>query len=177
MPGTPPTCTSGGFTDSVVCERCGETLVAGEEIPAPGHDWGAWGKLNETLHQRVCANDPTHVETEAHVWNEGEVTKPVTATQNGERTFKCTVCGEVRVEVIEKPPVTSANIGDIDRDGAITAADARLALRAAVELEHYEGLTADIADADRNGAITSADARLILRAAVELEDTRNWITP
>ena len=177
VPGVPATCTSGGTTDSVVCERCGETLTAAVQIPAPGHSWGEWTELNETLHQRVCANDPLHAETEAHTWNEGEVTKPVTAFENGELTLTCLVCGAVRTEIIEKPAVTSANIGDIDGDEKLTAADARLALRAAVGLENYEGLIADIADADRSGTITASDARLILRAAVGLEDRKDWIDP
>ena len=61
--------------------------------------------------------------------------------------------------------------GDVDGDGDVTAADARLALRAAVALEAYlpgssEYLTAD---ADGDGALSSADARLILRMAVGLE--------
>ena len=61
--------------------------------------------------------------------------------------------------------------GDVDGDGEVTAADARLALRAAVGLESYatgsrEALACDV---DRDGQITSADARLILRAAVGLE--------
>ena len=65
--------------------------------------------------------------------------------------------------------------GDIDQDGNITAADARLALRAAVELEHYAVGTEKfaLADYDRNGKITSADARYILRVAVGLEPFAN----
>ena len=61
--------------------------------------------------------------------------------------------------------------GDPDNDGAVTAADARLALRRSVLLEDYaEGSPAYIAcDVDGNGLITAADARLILRAAVGLE--------
>ncbi|MBR0508567.1 MAG: carbohydrate-binding domain-containing protein [Clostridia bacterium] len=61
--------------------------------------------------------------------------------------------------------------GDVDGDGEVTAADARLALRASVGLETYatgsrEALACDV---DRDGQITSADARLILRASVGLE--------
>ena len=68
--------------------------------------------------------------------------------------------------------VSAAALGDVDADGEITAADARLALRRAVELEDYApGSEAFLAcDADYDDAVTAADARLILRAAVELED-------
>ena len=61
--------------------------------------------------------------------------------------------------------------GDVDADDAVTAADARLALRAAVGLEDYAADSYEFraADVDRSGEITAADARLILRAAVGLE--------
>ena len=170
--GKVPTCTEAGWEAYQTCSRCDYTTY--KALPAPGHSWGAWTGVNETQHSRVCANDPMHVETENHVWNEGEVTKPATATENGERTFTCTVCGATRTEIIQKPAVTPENIGDINGDGEITSADARLALRAAVGLEEYEGFTADVADANRDGEITSADARLLLRAAVGLEDPVNW---
>lgn len=61
--------------------------------------------------------------------------------------------------------------GDVDDDGEVTAADARLALRAAVELEDYapQSLPFARADYDRDGEITASDARMILRTAVALE--------
>ena len=64
------------------------------------------------------------------------------------------------------------SLGDVDGEGGVTAADARLALRAAVGLENYAPGSAEFkaADADHDNKITSADARLILRAAVGLED-------
>ena len=62
--------------------------------------------------------------------------------------------------------------GDIDGDETVTAADARLALRAAVQLEHYlDGSAVFLAaDTDGSGSVTAADARAILRAAVGLEE-------
>ena len=60
--------------------------------------------------------------------------------------------------------------GDLDFDGNVTAADARIALRIAVKLEQPQdeiGFTA--ADIDKDGQITAVDARLILRRAVWLE--------
>lgn len=60
-------------------------------------------------------------------------------------------------------------LGDIDGNDSITAADARLALRASVGLETLSPEQTAAADADFNGTITAADARLILRASVGLE--------
>ena len=67
-------------------------------------------------------------------------------------------------------------LGDVDNDGRITAADARLALRRAVLLEDYPEDSEKFirCDVDRDGKVTEKDMRLILRAAVELEDYRSW---
>lgn len=69
------------------------------------------------------------------------------------------VCGTVRLA------------GDVDGDGQLLAADARLTLRAAVGLENYELGSPEFiaADTDGNGTIEASDARNILRAAVGLE--------
>ena len=67
--------------------------------------------------------------------------------------------------------------GDVDGDGRISSADARLALRASVGLEQAikAGSAAyKAADADGDGKVTSADARLILRGSVGLEDVSKW---
>ena len=74
------------------------------------------------------------------------------------------------------PPASAVKPGDVDFDGEITAADARLALRRAVELETYApGSDEFIAcNVDKDAEVTAADARLILRAAVELEDPATW---
>ena len=62
-------------------------------------------------------------------------------------------------------------LGDVDGDGRVTAADARLALRAAIGLEDYAPGTLWFvcADYDGNGEITAGDARMVLRTAVALE--------
>ena len=74
------------------------------------------------------------------------------------------------------PGASSVKLGDVDGNGEINSADARLCLRRAVDLETYEkGSDKFIAcDVDKNNEVTSADARKILRAAVELEDPSTW---
>ena len=66
-----------------------------------------------------------------------------------------------------QPPVLK---GDVNDDGAVTAEDARLALRAAVGLDRlipgFPRFTA--ADYNEDEALTAADARAILRLAVGL---------
>ena len=73
--------------------------------------------------------------------------------------------------------------GDIDGDGNITAADARLALRMSVDIMHDDGIPftdkqITAADVDRDGRVTGADARLLLRKAVGLEViSEGWAGP
>ncbi len=63
--------------------------------------------------------------------------------------------------------------GDADEDGKLSAADARLALRASVNLENLsetQKAAANIDNSDKN--ISAADARIILRASVGLENMK-----
>lgn len=57
--------------------------------------------------------------------------------------------------------------GDINFDGKVNAADARLALRAAVKLEKLTSAQILAGDMDGDGKITAADARIVLQKAVK----------
>ena len=69
--------------------------------------------------------------------------------------------------------VSAANyrLGDVDNDGAVTAADARLALRKSVGLEYFVAGSREFlaCDVDCDNTVTAADARVILRVSVGLE--------
>lgn len=75
------------------------------------------------------------------------------------------------------PDIPDPLFGDVDFDGAVTASDARLALRRAVELEDYaeDSDAFFVSDVDFDGKVTASDARAILRAAVGLEDPADWL--
>lgn len=62
-----------------------------------------------------------------------------------------------------------ASLYDVNGDGNISAADARLALRASARLEVLEGNSFTAADTDKDGKITASDARRILRKASKLD--------
>ena len=104
----------------------------------------------------VCDNNKDGIVTE-HTWNNWIYTK-------GSRkvTRDCSVCHETETRFI-------ALVGDSNGDGKLTAADARIALRAAVRLEPITDALLETSDINRDGAITASDARSILRAAVKLE--------
>lgn len=61
--------------------------------------------------------------------------------------------------------MTSRKTGDVNDDGKITAADARLILRAAAGIQVLSGDAADAADVNGDSVITAKDARSVLRYA------------
>ena len=58
--------------------------------------------------------------------------------------------------------------GDADGDGAVTAADALIVLRAALGLHGVSSAVENACDMDHNGSLTLVDALLILRLAIGL---------
>ncbi len=64
--------------------------------------------------------------------------------------------------------------GDVDCDGAVSASDARAALRVAVGLDTIKDYQESAADVDRDTKITASDAREILRASVGLTDKKDF---
>ena len=82
--------------------------------------------------------------------------------------FKSTIVGPITPEVL---------LGDVDGSGKVDTADARLALRQAIGLEHYapESNEFKACDADKNGKVETKDARYILRHGIGLPNTEiSW---
>lgn len=78
-------------------------------------------------------------------------------------SYQCTF----KYFVVER---TGVYLGDVDADGKVTAADARLALRVSARLEEI-GYTALLAaDVNFDRRITADDARKILRVSAKLEE-------
>ena len=101
---TAPTCTEAGetvYTSASFENSAFEAQTKTEPIPATGHSWGAWTKVDGTNHQRVCGNDASHVETAAHNWNAGDVISSATPTQPGTKRYTCADCGATKNESIE----------------------------------------------------------------------------
>ena len=71
-PAVPATCTETGLTDGAHCSRCNAVIKAQQEVPALGHDWGAYAQ-----------------------------TKVPTCTEEGVETSECTRCGETQTREIE----------------------------------------------------------------------------
>lgn len=66
-------CTHDGKDSDTVCTECGKVLAFGEKEDATGHDW-----------------------------DEGTIILAPTATAEGKKEFKCTVCGNTKIETLAK---------------------------------------------------------------------------
>ena len=107
---TEPTCTEDGVK-TYTCAVCGDTRT--EPVNKLNHNYGAWVSLGEgenDSHTRTCANDPAHVETAPHRWNEGTVNEGYSCVTGGIRTYTCLDCGQIRTETIA--PGASHTWGD-----------------------------------------------------------------
>ena len=126
------TATVTSATTPATCEAAGSivyTATEGEHtdtktvtIPATGHNWGTptytWAADNSTVTAtRVCANDPTHVETET-VNTSYEVTTAPTFTTVGEGVYTATFTNPAFTEqtkTVEIPKLTeSATVAYVD---------------------------------------------------------------
>ena len=178
---TAPTCTEQGYTTHT-CAACGDSYVD-SHVDAVGHSYGQWYTVTEAtctddgLVRRDCANCD-HYETDVvgatgHDY-ETVVIAP-TCTEKGSTTYTCH-CGHTYVEEI---PATGHEyvdgecihcgedevqtlLGDVNGDGKVTTADARMILLYIVGKAEAGAFNELVADVNGDGNITTADARVIL---------------
>lgn len=78
------------------------TGVAGATIVLScSHTYNAWSKTDENNHSRSCSACG-HVDSVAHTWNTGSVTRQPTCKAEGETRYTCTDCGAVKTEILPK---------------------------------------------------------------------------
>lgn len=93
----------------------------------------------------------------------------------GQTTLTATVADKkisytINVTQASNPDDLSSSImGDVNSDGKVTAADARLALRVSARLESISKECESLADVNGDNKVTASDARFILRVAASLE--------
>lgn len=121
---TPPTCTENGFTTHT-CTNCGDSYIT-DEVPALGHNTIHIEAKNQTCSSNgnyeywYCTACNTYFEDEectkattisaltipinpdAHIWDAGVITTQPTVSQNGVKTYTCTLCGKTKTETIDK---------------------------------------------------------------------------
>lgn len=117
VPAVPATCDKAGTKEYYTCD-CGkifsdsactkEISQSSLSVPALGHDWGEWTEVtpatetSEGVEQRVCANDPSHVQTRTipaitHVHSLELIKgKDATCEADGSREYyKCSSCNKM----------------------------------------------------------------------------------
>ena len=110
------TCEETGLK-SIHCKSCDERKEI-TTIPAKGHVAGEkkienvtestcenGGSYDEVIYCTVCGKElsRTTIKTEAkgHKWDSGKITKEPTYTEQGTRTYTCTVCGKTKTETVD----------------------------------------------------------------------------
>lgn len=168
VPEQAATFTSVGYTAGVYCNDCKKYISGHVEIP----------KLTQKFTDSdVAIYDGTFILANPKV----TVGQILTQAASGSVVKKADGSAVSKDALLESgmtltfPDGTKALVvvlGDVNGDGTITAADARLALRISVDLEKYEEGSPYKKSSDVNGdtKTTAADARMILRASVELDD-------
>ncbi|MFR5919662.1 cohesin domain-containing protein, partial [Eubacterium ventriosum] len=117
---TEPTCEEdGSIVHTATGKYNNETITdtKTEKLEAKGHIAGetkienatestceVGGSYDEVVYCTVCGKElsRTTIKTEAkgHKWNEGKVTTEPTCTEEGVKTFECTVCGKTKTEKV-----------------------------------------------------------------------------
>ena len=170
--GRAATCTVTGLTDGTKCSVCNAVIKEQTVIPVTAHNYTSQKKEatcteNGYIHYTCkCGAAYDEVITaKGHKPGSWTVVKQPQAGASGLEEVRCTVCSAV---LDSREIVPSYITGDVDRDGKITAGDARIVLRISVKLEYADAATAVLADFNKDGAITADDARSVLRKSVGL---------
>lgn len=116
--GKEATCTEDGSLTHYTC-ICGklfldehaeeEISAASVKVAAAGHSYGDWIFDEESrTHARTCANNETHVESEACVFDEGVVVTEPEGANDGVKKYTCTICGGSYMETFNNSLETGA---------------------------------------------------------------------
>ena len=116
-----------GFYGESVVKATGHNLVYHAKVEATCKDEGTaeyyecsnCHKLFADKEEKVELKSPvTIAKTTDHKWDDGKVTKEATTEAKGEKTYTCTVCGETKVEEIDKElPTAKYTLSGVAYDG------------------------------------------------------------
>lgn len=155
------TCTTGGNTEGLVCNDCGTVFKQYKEVAAKGHSWKA-ATCNSPKKCSGCGLTEGEALTHEYTPDPGDSRNSETCI-----VYKCNHCKKVMLITVQPKPKYEK--GDINMDGKVNAADARLALRISASLEKLTDEILEIGDMTGDNKLTAADARKILRKSAKLE--------
>ena len=97
------------------------TLYAASELDTKVKPYTGAGKLTLTTLQweKTSYNEAKQEHTE-HVWNDGEVQKEATCTEEGSKLYTCIVCGDTKTEVIPAAGHNYSTEWTIDKEATTT---------------------------------------------------------
>lgn len=172
---TPPTCAAAGST-VYTCTLCGATKTdvidalghIPEVVPAVPATCTKTG-LTEGSKCSVCQTvlvEQEVVDALEHTWDDGVITTPPTATEDGVMTYTCTVCSATHTESIPatgEEPEPEVLRGDVNGDGIISLADLMYLVK---HLNHdltIDEINAKGADVNGDGKISLADLMYLVK--------------
>ena len=82
-------------TEKAVCAVCDTAYGT-----APGHDFSDDWAHNADTHWNPCSRCKAKKNEDAHVWDNGKITKQPTCTTEGEKTYTCTICSVTKTESV-----------------------------------------------------------------------------
>ena len=167
---TQPTETEEGVK-TYTCTVCKKTKT--ESVPSLGsghtHEWSTAYASDDNDHWITCASCDQIKDKNAHNWGKGVVTTEATETENGVRTYTCSVCNKTKTEVI---PKTGSGSGTGTGTGDKTEVDGYVLVDSIKDTDNlyivssadgitYNAMTATIKDATLpwyfNYAVTNYD--------------------
>lgn len=180
------TCTESGYT-SYICSVCADSYK-GDFVNALGHDFDANGECSRcdatTVVSITFADSTGYVVDEENklviirkTVNNAELAANIASgawiitdeAGNAVADNKAIATGSVIRTENGEVVYTVIILGDVNKDGKVTASDARVALRSASKIEVVTGIVEYAADCDGKVKVTAADARLILRVGAKLQ--------
>lgn len=170
-----------GFTGDLVCLGCGSVLERGREIPASGGNNPGPGDPEPLIDTPIAKETAVHTLIVANKTKTQSLLEAIPGAELLKAEGKtadpaATVGSGMTLKKPDGSAITVIVLGDANGDGSVTAADARLALRAAVELETFKPWQTAAVLVGTNKRVTAAEARHILRGAVGLEDPAQWFS-
>ncbi len=164
-----PTATQNGIR-TYTCAVCGETKTEEiEKLPAVGFEGNAEQAVVDKNGDIVAVLNLTAAQL---LEQAGE--SAVLVNNKGESLTDADKVGTGAVLTLaDGTQYKIVVLGDVDGDGAISAGDARAALRHSVGLDTLDGAYLQAADVEEKG-VTAGSARSILRASVGLDNPDEW---